>query len=100
MDGDAAQLAVDHLALTGMYASPTAKAEPRSAVDDSHRASNCARRTVESRQEPIAGRVDLIAAIELQVAADQTIVCLEQRTPAAVAELTGLNRRVRDVSEH
>src|SRR5207245_8891003 len=84
----------------GVNASPNAQAKPRSAVDDGHGASNCARRTVESRQEPIAGRVDLIAAIELHVAAHQTVMCFEQRTPAAVAELTGVNRRVRDGGEH
>ena len=100
MDGHAAQLAVNYLALACMNAHPKAEAESRSAVDNRHRASHGARRTIESSQKTVTHGVDLIAAIKLEVAADQTIVCLQHRTPPAVAELTRLNRRIRNVSEH
>ena len=74
--------------------------ELRRAADDREGAANRTCRPVETGQEAIARGVQLLSVVELQVAADQRVVGLEQRTPASIAHLGGESRRVGDVGEH
>ena len=74
---------------------PSARTASR--IDGAH--ADGARRPVERREEPVAGRVDLAAAEALELAPDERVVPLEQVAPAPVAELRRPLGRADDVGE-
>ena len=63
-------------------------------------APDAAGRSVERREEPIAGRIDLGPAEPADERSDGTVMTLDEIAPAAVAELCSLRRRPDDVGEH
>jgi hypothetical protein len=71
----------------------------RDRVDDGTGTTDRTRRTVEGREKPVSGRVDLATAEALQLAADGGMVGLEQLAPATVAELGCAHGRADEVGE-
>ncbi len=99
MNGDAAQLAVDLLALTEM--DTRAHVEPKLLHGRHDRGrtlqGGCGRG--EGREEPVAGGVLLAAGVLLQFAPDDLAEMAEHDPPAAVSKLDGELRRADDVEE-
>ena len=80
-------LALVELALAGVDARADVEPELADALDDRLGAADRPRRAVEGREEAVAGRVLLLAAVARQLAADEGVVTLEQLAPGTVAEL-------------
>src|SRR5206468_2107513 len=74
-------------------------AELANAVDDRACATDRSRRSVERRQEAVAGGVDLATAEPGELAPDDRVMPFEEVAPGAVAELERLRGRADDVSE-
>src|SRR5581483_8469844 len=96
---DAAYLALDHLALAGVQARPHVDSELVHAVRDRTRAPDPARRPVEGREEAVAGRVELAAAVPGELLPHERMVPLDELAPASVPQLDRLRRRADDVGE-
>src|SRR3990170_3129339 len=100
-DGDChpSHLAVDPLAFTRVQPGPNFDSQRPNLLDDRLGTANCARRTIERGEEPIAGRVDLGSAIALEERPHRRVVAFDEFPPRAVAELGGFLRRADDVGE-
>ena len=87
VDRDPREIVAAPLALAGVDArrAPRGRGPPRASAMSS-RAPDRARRAVERREEPVAGRLDLVAAVLRERLADRAVVLIEQLTPAPVAE--------------
>src|SRR5207245_2205715 len=85
--GDPRDLAVEQFALARVQ--PCAHLEPEltNVRDDRLRAADRPRRPVEAREEAVAGRVDLPAAIPHELLAHGTVMAHEQLAPGPVAKL-------------
>src|SRR6266542_3488648 len=99
VDGDAADLLVDKLALAGVQPGAHVEVEVPDPVAHCTGTANGARRPVEARKEPVAGRIDLPPAKASELGADDVMVLLQQDAPAAVAERSRPGGRVDDVRE-
>src|SRR4029077_9918809 len=98
-DREARDLALVHLALTGMHARPDLEAKPTDLVDDRARAADGPSGPVEGREEPVAGRVLLLAAIARELAPHERVMAFEELPPSTVAELGRHRARAHDVGE-
>ena len=73
----------------------------RTAIADVAGAADSTGRAIESREESVAGRVDLVPTEPLELPADDRMVAVEQFAPGPVAEPCGVARRADDVGhEH
>ncbi len=99
VDCDPADLAVHHLALARVQAGAHVEAQVANTLGDRTGAADRARRPVETREEAVAGDVELGAAEANELAADQRVMTLEELPPRAVAELRCFRRRADDVGE-
>jgi len=87
VDRDTSKLAADEFALPGMQSSSDLQAERMQTIADCARAADRSSRSVESRQEPVARRVNLLSPPASKLPAHESMVCLEQVTPAAITEV-------------
>ena len=87
------------LALARVQAGADLEAQRRDAVPERGCAADRACGAVEGGEEAVPGRVDLVAAEALELAADGNTVGLEQLAPAAVAEVSGELGRADEVGE-
>ena len=101
VDGHAAHVVADDLALAGVQAD--ADLEARAARTASTMASRAAhrvrRRAVEGDEEGVADRLDLAPAEAVELAAHGGLVGAEQVAPARVAQARGVAGRADDVAE-
>ena len=74
--GDVVRL---HLDLAGVDARPDLEPELADRVADRERAADRPRRAVECREEPVAGRLDLVAAEPLELPPGHPVMLVEQR---------------------
>src|SRR5512134_1034060 len=86
--GDTSDIAVDRLDLARVAAGSDLEAQRSNRVHDRLRAPHGAGGSIERREEPIPGRVDLPALIAGEEPSDQVVVRLEQLLPSAVVELS------------
>ena len=99
MHRNAAELAVDLLALAGVQACAHVDAEPLNLHHDCGRARQCASRLRKRREVPVAGGVLLAATVPLELLADDPAEARQQLTPTGVTELGGQGSRADDVQE-
>src|SRR5262249_49318454 len=97
--GDPTYGAARDLALAGVNACANVEPERLQRVADRARRADRPARTVKRREEPVACRVDLVAAKPHEHAPDRGMVLVEQLSPAPVAELRCAAGRVDDVRE-
>ena len=71
---------------------PRFQAERADPVDDRLRRPDRACRAVEGREEPVSGRVALVAAVAGELPADDRVMAGEQLAPGAVADPGGVIR--------
>ena len=95
MHGNAGDLAVDDLALSGVDTGSHLDSEFPHRLDDRARTRDRACGAVEASEESVAGRVDLDTTETEKLAPYGRMVLREQLAPAAIAELGGarLHRR-------
>lgn len=87
MDGDAAELVADHLALASVHSCSDAEAQLPDGITDGAGAADGPRGTVERREEPIACRVDFTTPEALELLADDQVMLCDEVSPAAVAQV-------------
>src|SRR5215218_4140301 len=97
---EAAEVAIHHLELARVQSG--AHLQPQRAHRLGHRggAADRPRRSVEGREEAVAGALDLPAAMALERLPEQRVVALQQETPAPVAHLRRPPGGLHDVGEH
>ena len=98
-DGEPATLRIDHLALPGVDAGAHLDAQVADALDDLHRAPDRARRAVEGRVEPVAGRVVLDPSPACERLAHHRVVTEHELLPRPVTERRLALGRADDVRE-
>jgi hypothetical protein len=96
---DPRQLAVAHLALTGVNPDADLELEPPKGVADRGGSPNRSCGPIERREEAISGRVELAPVVAPELLADDRVVSLQQLTPARIAEARCQLRRTDDVRE-
>jgi hypothetical protein len=84
---DAAELAVDPLALPGANSRADLDAERAHRIADRTRAADRSGRAVEGREEAVAGGVDFVAAEPRELAPNLGMVRLQEVAPGAVSQL-------------
>src|SRR5690242_14754988 len=94
-----AKLVTDPLAFTGVYARSYFEVDLAQRPTDRTRATHRRSRSFETGEEPVTGRVELAAAEAFEKRAHARVVLVEDRVPAAVAELTCVLCRANDVRE-
>src|ERR1700676_74779 len=99
VDGDAAHVLADQLALTGVYSGAQNETEPIHVVDGCACAPDGSGRSIERCEETVAGLLYLASAKALKRGSHCGVVRLEQLSPALVAEPCCLLGRSHDVSE-
>ena len=99
VDRDTGDVVASKLDLTGMDTAADLHAELAGRVADGARARDRARRTVERRDEAVAGRVDFSAAEAGQLATYGLVVSVQHIAPPVVAELMGSFGGRHDVGE-
>jgi hypothetical protein len=99
VDRHPADVVAEQLDLAGVDPDPDLDPDRRQLLADGSRTADRPRRAVEGGQEAVAHRLDLAAAVELELAADDRVVALEQLAPARVPERGGARRGVHDVRE-
>src|SRR5919201_2142077 len=88
------------LDLAGVEADPHLDPDVPESLADRRRAPDRPGRRVEHREEAVAGRLDLPAAVLLQLATDQLVVSIELVAPPSIADLRRALGRPDDVAEH
>jgi len=83
---DPSDLAVQHLALPGVQARPDLQPQFPHGLGDGQSAADRPRRSVETGQEPVAGRIDLPTAETHQLTAHQGVVAPQQFPPGPVPQ--------------
>ena len=99
VDRDAFHLAADELYLAGVNAGTDLEAELTDGVDRALSAGDRPRRAVAGGEETVTGAANLPAAVAGELSSDGSVVGIEQRAPAAVADLDRARRGLDDVSE-
>jgi hypothetical protein len=99
VDGDAAQMPLDHLALAEVHAAPHVQPELLSSGSNCRGGARPGCRLREGREEAVAGCVLLVPAVALQLAADYRAEAAQQVAPAPIAKLGGDPCRADDVQE-
>ena len=97
--GDSADLGPDLLDLADVQAGPDFDAECPHGLDCVECAGRGLGRSVEDREEPVAGRVHLAAAVAPQRRANDAVMLLDEVAPTPVTELSGKLGRTDDVRE-
>src|SRR5438445_3949094 len=101
MDGHAADVLADQLALAGVHADADLDAELPRLGGDRERAPQRARgRAFEGREKAVAYGLDLATPEAQQLLADGVVVTREEIAPAAITDLCGTRGGVDDVREH
>src|SRR5207302_828841 len=101
MDGHAADVLADQLALARVHADADLHAELTRLRGDRERAPQRARgRAFEGREEAVAHGLDLATPEAEELLADGVVVAREEIAPAAIAELCGTRGGVDNVREH
>src|SRR5262245_26833490 len=85
IDADPSDRRARQLDLAGVDADPDLEPEGADAVADRHPAAECADRAGEHREEAVAGRVDLTAAIAVDLGSSHSVVIAQQLLPLPVA---------------
>ena len=98
-DGEPAHLVADLLDLPRVQTCPDVDAERSNGLNDRTRAPDAPSRAVEAREEPVAGRVDLGAAVAREKATDDRVMPFEYVAPRSVSELGRSLGRTDDVGE-
>ena len=96
---DPGGLALDELALAGVQARPDLNAEILDGVGDCDGGTDRPRGSIERREEPVTGGVELAPAETGELAAHDRVVLLDDIPPGAVAQFSGPRRRTHDVGE-
>src|SRR5205085_5918149 len=96
---DAADVVAAAFDLARVHAGADADAEIVHRVADRHRALDRARRTVDRRQQAVAGVLDDSTAEARDLVAGEPVVAVEEAPPLAVADRGGLLGRPDDVGE-
>jgi hypothetical protein len=96
---NAAELAVDLLALAGVHPGAHVHAESLNLRDDRGGTRKRSSRFHEGREVPVAGGVFLVAAVALELLTDDSAESREQLTPAGVAQLGCEGSRPDDVEK-
>src|SRR3954468_18433591 len=99
MDGDPAELSINDLALTGVQARSDLDPQLGDLPADRRSAAYATRRPIERREEPVAGGVQLTAAMASQLSSHNRVVALHDLPPSRIPHLRQMNRRVDDVRE-
>src|SRR3954471_5053369 len=99
MNRDASDVVAHQLDLAGVQPGTDLESQGTDTVADRDRATDRARRAIEGREESVAGRVDLPAAMALELTSDKTAIRVQQVAPPSVTDLGGLTRRLHDVAE-
>ena len=86
VNGNAADIAVDHFAFTGVQTGANFDPERPDFLGDGASAAHAASRTIEGGENTIAGGLNFMAAKTRKVAPDCGEVIVEQPPPALVAE--------------
>src|SRR5678816_469173 len=97
--GNTDELGPAEFALARMESSPYLEPEAPYPRGDGTRGADASRRTVETGQEPVSGRIDLAPAELHEAFADEPVVGLKQITPAAIAQGQRGGGGVHDVRE-
>jgi len=95
--GDVVSMAFD---LAGVEPDAYVDAEVSKLIANGRRAADAAAGSVERRQEPVAGRLDLASAESVELGANQAVMCCEQVPPTAIARPCERLGRADDVGEH
>src|SRR5262245_13458220 len=80
--GDSCLLSIDDFALAGMQADPEGQTEVLHDVSGFPREPKCSGRPVETREESIPGRVQLLAAVASQLTPDGRVVLTKNLEPS------------------
>src|SRR6188474_556875 len=99
MHGHAADVVVDELDLAEVHARPHLQTVPMCKPLDRKRTAERLRRTVEGREEAVAGRLDLATAVALELRPRSHEVLGEEPTPPRVSDLGRRRCRVDEVRE-
>src|SRR5439155_12347902 len=99
VNGQAAEVIADELALPGVEPSPQLDSQLAGLPTDRARTSDRARGAVEAHEEAITRLLYLAAPEARELCADQRVVALAQLSPRAVAKLGGTPGGIDDVSE-
>jgi len=95
VDGDAPDVLALELDLTGVHPDADVEAE----IPYRHGAPDGSRRSVESREESVARRIDLAATVSSQQSPDPLVVGGKELSPGPIAELGSALGRAHDVRE-
>src|SRR3954463_12818618 len=99
MNRDAADVLAHQLDLAGVESAADLESQRTDTVADRDRATDRSRGAVEGREESVAGRVDLPAAMALEPSSDERAICVQQVAPPGITDLGSLTRRLDDVVE-
>jgi hypothetical protein len=85
VNGNATDIVANHFALAGMQ--PCANVDPEWAyfLRNGASAADTARRAIESRQNAVPSRLDLMAAKASEIASDRGVMFVEEIAPAAIS---------------
>jgi hypothetical protein len=100
VNGNADNAATDDFALSGVDANSENDADALQSGPDSYCKLNCAARTVEGHQEPVARGVDLAASVNSQMFAHELVVSQEQCAPGPISDPFGRLGRGDDIGKH
>src|SRR5436305_15194091 len=99
MHGNPAELSIDDLALTRVQAGSDLDPQLGDLAAYGRCALDATRRSVERREEPVAGRIQFPPAMPGQLTANERMVALDDLPPPCVAHLRQASRRIDDVRE-
>ena len=99
VDGDPPDIGIGQLDLARVQAGAHLQADGADGLADSRGASDRSGRSIEDGQEPVAGRLDLAAAVSVQLGPYGEVMRRKERSPTLVAELGSTAGGVDDVRE-
>src|SRR5947207_15395646 len=99
VDGHPTDAAVATLALSAVKARTKLEAECLHVAEDLRGRLDRSCGAVERREDPVAGRVDDVALVALDLLANEAVVAIEDLSPGSVAEPGGMRSRIDDVRE-
>ena len=97
VNGNAADIPTSQFDLAGMQTGAQRQADLFRRRAKSQRAANCAARSIEGRQNPVAGRLDQNTAMLCDGLNCQPVVTVQQSSPGLVAYRGGAARGVDDI---
>jgi hypothetical protein len=99
MHGDPTELFPDHLTFSSVNARANMDAEFPDRVHNSSSATDRTCRTIERRQEAVAGSVDLSPSVPRELITNKGVMLRKKLFPSSVAEFDQSVRRLDDIRE-